>query len=203
MLTPEEKKTRARESKRRSRSRQRQAVIVPTASDWADQFPKQHPALASELDQDAEKFAEAVLFELQINPPHNHFSTLCERCAVDACLDQVSRTLLGLKKGWVRNVQDPSGQLVAGTYFPDELGETIVQDAHLYGLERSQTFSAAYRELLTVLDWKYGEEKTGDARAIKAELEGSYVLPEPVEPKPEPQPDKVQVSPVSRPMHRF
>jgi hypothetical protein len=125
--------------------------------------------------------------ELGMEKPHNHYSTLCERCAIEAALDQVSRTALGFKRGWLREVQMPAGELVAGAYFPDALGESLVQDTHRYELEQSPTFGTAYRELLLVLDKKYGHENTKHARAIKQELSREYVLVVPVEPQPAPE----------------
>ena len=177
-MTPEERTEYQRLAKRRSRERQRQRTVTPTADEWAEQFSKQHPALQTELDQYANEFAKSVLCELQIKSSY----------AIDACLDQVARTSLGLKRNWVRDVQAPNGEMVAGMYFADSLGETIVRDAHMYGLEQSPTFSAGYRELLRILDEKYGYEQTKDAHAIKAELNGSFVLVIPVKPEPAPAP---------------
>jgi hypothetical protein len=174
-----------REAKQRSRQRQRQAMTIPMADVWVEQFPKLHPAIQIESDQYANEFAKSVLSELQIKSSY----------AIDACLDQVARTSLGLKRNWVRDVQMPAGELVSGTYFPDALGSSLVQNTHRYKLERSQTFSAAYRELLEILDKKYGNEQTKDAHAIKAELDGSYVLPAQIEPEPAPEPD-IEARPV-------
>jgi len=175
-----------RTAKQRSRSKAKQlGPQTPTADEWRDQFPKQYPAQQTELDRYATEFAESVLSELQVNSSHE----------IDACLDQVSRSLHGLKRGWLREVQTPAGELVSGAYFPDALG-TIVYDAHRYDLEASPTFSGAYRELLKILDKKYGHEQTKDTRAIKAELDGTYALPpEPEIPRapepPAPEPPKL------------
>jgi hypothetical protein len=184
-MTVEERRTYNAQMKQRSRQRQRQRTVTPTADEWADEFRKQHPGQATESDQYANEFAKSVLSELQIKSSY----------AIDACLDQVTRTSLGLKRNWVRDVQAPNGEMVAGMYFADSLGETIVRDAHVYGLEQSPTFSAAYRELLEILDKKYGHEQTKDARVIRQELLGEYMLVIPVKPEPapksapEPQPD--------------
>jgi hypothetical protein len=183
LMTPEERRAYNAQMKARSRERKKLAVYVFTADEWRDEFRKQHPALQTELDEYAKQFAETVLSELQINSSH----------AIDACLDQVARTLLGLKSGWVRDVQAPAGELVSGAYFGDALGELIVGDTHRNGLERSQTFSAAYRELLKILDKEYGHENSKDALAIKAELNGTYSLP------PEPEPPKAPEPPAPEP----
>ncbi len=97
-------------------------------------------------------------------------------------MDRVARTLFGFtqpdKAIWVRRVTDPDGVVVSGSYFPDVLGSGIVAAAHRYGLEKSQTFSTLYRELLQMLDQRFGHERTEHSIAIHTELEHKYVLPD-------------------------
>jgi hypothetical protein len=91
--------------------------------------------------------------------------------------------LLGLKKKdepWVREVRDPDGVIVSGLNFPDALGSDLIDSVHRHGLEKSQTFATLYRELLEILNKRYGQESTYHARVIKAELAGEYVLSEPI-----------------------
>jgi hypothetical protein len=64
------------------------------------------------------------------------------------------------------------------------IGSHIVADAHRHNLERSQTFLMLYRELLEILDQRFGKPLSEDlierraALDIKAELAGTYALPE-------------------------
>jgi hypothetical protein len=191
-MTPEQQAARReynREQKRKSRANQKTAAYVPTADEWTwkaaevREYEKQvGQKVAEELGRistfetygwSREKFAES--FPLGCGTPEAY------------AVDQVARTLFGFKKNtsvWVHEVQDPNGIIVTGFYFPDVLGSEIVEAAHLYGLERSQTFSTLYRELLQILDKRYGKEPTEHARDITAELADQYVLALP-ETKPE------------------
>jgi hypothetical protein len=185
--TPERREyNRLKKVASRSKAKQgRLATEIPTASEWMEQFPVQHHALHTELNQYVNEFAESVLSELQINSSHS----------IAACLDQVARPLLGLQRGWLREVQAPAGELVSGMYFPEALGESIVHDTHRYHLEQSPTYSATYRELLRILDTKFGHENTEHARSIRQELSGEYVLAIPVDPQPAPEPTPAVAEP--------
>jgi hypothetical protein len=123
-----------------------------------------------------EKFAEA--FPLGCGTPESY------------AVDQVARTLFGFQKPvrdipiWIRAVTDPTGDVVSGFYSPEDLGIEIVGASHRYNLEKSQTFSALYRELLKILDERYGSESK-DSRTIKSELAGTFILFEPLKMEPE------------------
>lgn len=74
-MTPEERKNYDPDAKRRCRTKAKQlwlAQQIPTADEWLDQFPIDHPAQASELNQHATKFAGTVLSELEFIPTHIH-----------------------------------------------------------------------------------------------------------------------------------
>jgi len=176
-LSPEEQdKVRAynREQKQKSREKQRAAVHIPTANEWFDSFPVRFPEESASLDAHCKHILKTIQEELPDFPKEYQANSEAE-CVVDL----VARTLFALKKNWVHEVHSPEGLLVGGMYFPDALGSVIVDAAHRYGLERSQTFAGLYRELLEILDKRYGHENTYDARAIKAELASEYILSEP------------------------
>jgi hypothetical protein len=103
--------------------------------------------------------------------------------AVLETVHKVAWTLFAFKKGWTQSVIDPRGELVGGTYFADVIGSDIVADTHEFSMEKSQTFSTLYRELLRILDQRYGKNLSEDpterraALDIKAELAGEYVPP--------------------------
>jgi hypothetical protein len=100
---------------------------------------------------------------------------------------------------WVREVNNPNGFIVGGLFYPDVLGSGLVTNTHRFGLERSATYAGLYRELLTILDKKFGRNDSGSEGAsasdIKAELSGTYVLPAPPQLK---QPDPT-LQPKSKP----
>jgi len=102
---------------------------------------------------------------------------------LEITVHKVAWCLFSFKKGWTRSVLDPRGELVGGIYFADVIGKDIVADTHKFSLEKSQTFSTLYRELLRILDQRYGGKISEDptenraATDIKKELAGEYVLP--------------------------
>jgi len=103
---------------------------------------------------------------------------------MEITVHKVAWCLFSFKKGWTQSVFDPRGELVGGTYFADVIGKDIVADTHEFSMEKSQTFSTLYRELLRILDQRYGEHLSEDkterraATDIKKELAGEYVLPQ-------------------------
>jgi hypothetical protein len=77
---------------------------------------------------------------------------------------------------WKPQGKNPAGELV-GCCFADVIGQHIVPATHKFNLERSPTYSAAYRELLKILDQRYGKNvESSDpiekqaAMDVKAEL---------------------------------
>ncbi len=103
----------------------------------------------------------------------------------------VAGTLYAFRKDtpvWVHNVSE--GIIVAGSHFPDVLGYQIVSETHRYNLEISPTYSGLYRELLGLLDQRFGNNRDRHSVAIKQELAGQFVLPvESEPPKPELKPE--------------
>ena len=107
-------------------------------------------------------------------------------------LDRVSRALLGLKRNWVKEVSDPNGELVAGSYFIDgcSFASDVIESVYRHGLKQSPTFAASFRELLELLSKRYSRQRDQQGAVVRAELNGTYVYdpPAPPEPKPEPKP---------------
>jgi hypothetical protein len=190
-LSPEEQeKVRAynRAQKAMSRAKQKAMRYVPTASEAFDSYAANHPDRVKELDVYVKDFAAKVSKELC-----RELGSIEEECVID----RVARCVLGLKRGWVDEVMEPFGEIVSGKYFADVSGD-MVESANRHGLKQSSTFAATYRELLEMLDKRYGYERTEDAAIIRAELAGTYALPPLPEPKPElkPEPPKIQDPPL-------
>jgi hypothetical protein len=191
-LSPEaQEKVRAynREQKAKSRAAQKVACHDPTVREAADSFAADHPERARELDAFVKHFAANVTEDLgrQLGSFHKDSTGHVVGWNHDEefTVDRVARILLGLKKAWVQEVQSPDGELVSGMYFADVSG-SLVESVHRHGLKKSPTFAAMYRELLEMLDKRYGRQPTHDAAIVKAELAGEYVLPPLPESKPEP-----------------
>jgi hypothetical protein len=182
-MTPEEQEAQRekwRQEKQAERAEKKRQAYVPTADEWADEFAATEHAKI--LDAHVKEFSNKVVGELGRNLGGPQKDSIGNVVGYDYdeefTVDCVARTLLGLKKNWVQEVRSPDGEIIAGLYFADSLGN-VVESAHRHGLKKSQTFSLLYRELLEILDKRYGHESTYDARAIKAELAGEYVLSEP------------------------
>jgi hypothetical protein len=188
-MTTEEQRKQSRERQQRHREKKRQAAYIPSADEAFDQFPEEQTQVLREHVRDV---LQQVKSELGLEGFGNYQDNQNAEYAIDA----VACTLFALKKNWVREVRSPNGVMVGGTYFPDALGSVIVEAAHRYGLEKSQTFATLYRELLQMLDKRYGKEPTEHARDIKAELAGSYVLLSETKPEPKPEVPEVQPEPL-------
>ena len=133
--------------------------------DWSEKFPEEN----AELTTYEKDFAAKVSAELGRTPD-------------DETLGWVTTPLFSFKKDkypWVRDVTN--GVIVGGTLYPDVLGSGLVENTHRFELEKSPSYSFAYRELLTILDNRFGHNVNGSegasARDIKADLAGKYVLP--------------------------
>jgi hypothetical protein len=207
-LTPEEREAQRdkwREEKRHERQEKHRAAYIPTAEEWADEFAATERAKT--LDAYVKQFSSKVVEELgrELGGPHKDSMGNVVGYDYDEefTVDRVARTLLGLKKNWVHEVRSPDGEMVAGLYFADSFGG-VVESAHRHGLKQSPVFAASFRDLLEMLNKRYGSQHTDDATAVRAELAGTYVYvpPQPKlvpksEPKPEPKPDVV--TPVAEP----
>ncbi len=189
-MSPEEQQIQRekwRTEQAQSREQNRRARHLPTAEEWAEEFST--TPQFKELKQYADNFSTKVTEEI------GHQLTIGEGYAVEL----VAWILLSLKKNWVRDVCEPSGDFfVGGLYFADAIGSVIVEAAHR-GLDKSPTFTAVYKELLPILDKKFGHDNTEDSRDVRLELAGRYVLPVPPQPK-QPEPVKPQPKPQEPPV---
>jgi hypothetical protein len=207
-MTPEQQAARReynREQKRKSRANHKAAAYTPTADEWFDSFPTSEHY--EELKSYAKRFEETVAEELgrEVKDPRFPLGYISPEAET---AELVAWTLFSFKKNLIKRVDTPSGEVFGGMYFADVLGSGIVARTHRFNPEASQTYSTAYRELLLLLDRRYGKEPTQHARDIKAEIAGEYLLlpeakPEPKEPteqaKPEPKPEIP--TPVAEPVH--
>lgn len=161
----EQEKVRAynREHKKKSRAKAK-AAQTPSADEASDQFPEEQTQLLREHVSD-------VLKQIKLELGLENFGAYQDNQNAEHAIDAVVWTLFSLKKNWIREVHSPDGLLAGGSYFPDALGAVIVESAHRYGLTKSQSFATHYRELLRILDKRFGGDETKDSRAIKAELQ--------------------------------
>jgi hypothetical protein len=175
-LSPEEQQEqRAKWRNAQTKSRaNRKAEQTLTADEWFEQFfgSPQYEETRKLAEQQHDKISEELGIDAQAWSRHPGFYSV----------DTVLWTLYGFKKNFVREVTEPKGVRVAGLIFPDVIGSHIVADAHRHNLEQSQTFSMLYRELLEILDQRFGKHLSDDpierraALDIKAELSGTYAL---------------------------
>ena len=176
-----------REQKATNRAAKKEAekrAQILTADEAAESFAAEHPERVKQLDQYVKEFAAAVSKELG-----RPFDSIAEQYVTD----RVCRSLVGLQRGWIAKCQSPggdpaTGELIAGSYFSDVCSD-MIEDAHRYGLRQSPSFDSAYLELLELVVKRYGKVPVSfDVQIAKAELAGTYTLPEPPEtPAPEPQ----------------
>lgn len=184
-LSPEEQENvRAynREKKRESRQKQRLATYIRTAEEWSDEFASSFPEQVNELNAYVKELSDRIVEELgrKLGNPQKDSTGNVVGWNYDEeyTVDRVGRTLLGLKKGWVRRVWCPEGELVAGSYFADadcSFASDVIESAYRHGLKQSPTFVASFRELLELLNKSYGRQQNQDSAAVRAELAGTYV----------------------------
>jgi len=184
------KKDSSKERTQRYRERLRE-----NADEWADAWGERYPTQSAEVSGFVKGIGRKVLEEFTPNPQrHLYFRPF----SVEETVDYVARTLYAFRKDgdvWVRKTSD--GIIAAGSYFPDGLGWMIVTGTHENNLETSPTYSALYRELLLILDQRFGNNHDRNSEAIKQELAGKFVLS--VESKPEPsKSEPIQVKPEPR-----
>src|ERR1700675_1394425 len=57
-----------------------------------------------------------------------------------------------------RKVNNPSGVMIGGGYYPEVLGKTLVPYTHYFKLRQSPTFASLYDSVLSELDRRYAAE---------------------------------------------
>src|SRR5260370_11880269 len=181
------------EQKQKSRASQKAAQVTTYAEwawDWIQKFPQQY----KELTAYQNKFSAQVQEELGRKLSDDEAETLSYASVASYCFKKTGSPL-------VRVVSDPKGIIVGGSFYPEVIGRDLVKNTHRFGLETSATYAGLYRPLLAVLDKKFGRtpkegSEAESARAVKADLSGTYVLPAPPQPKPDPKPGlKIQEAP--------
>jgi len=181
------------------------------AAEWVENWDSRYPAHTAERREYVRNIASKVAEEIGYTPTFETFGWPREKYAAtfplghhpaEETVGYVAGTLYAFRKDtpvWVHNVSE--GIIVAGSHFPDVLGYQIVSETHRYNLEISPTYSGLYRELLGLLDQRFGNNRDRHSVAIKQELAGQFVLPvesEPPKPevkKPEPKPSAPSIEP--------
>ncbi len=157
------------------------------AVEWIENWDSRYPAHATERREYVRTIASKVAEEIGYTPTFETFGWPREKYAAifplghhpaEETVGYVAGTLYAFRKDtsvWVHNVSE--GVIVAGSHFPDVLGYQIVSETHRYNLEISPTYSSLYRELLGLLDQRFGNNDDRHSIAIKQELAGQFVLP--------------------------
>src|SRR5260370_37399298 len=169
------------------RERVRERTRIQDAYEWTDNWDIRYPEQAAEVRDFIRQIQRKVAEE--IGQGHHPAKE-----KIEYVVDYVVRTLFAFRKGtpvWVCPVSN--GIIVAGSHFPDVIGIELVVETHKQNLEVSPTYSALYRELLLILDSRFGNNNDRDSEAIKQELAGTFVLPvqQPEPPKPLPSLEEV------------
>src|SRR5258706_10721363 len=118
-MSPEEQETVRsynRAQKQKSRENQKTARYIPAADEVFDAFPVEFPEREKELDVYVKQFSNKVVEELGRGLGGPRKGPLGNAVGWDLdeefTVDRVARILLGLKKGWVQNVENPEGEVV-------------------------------------------------------------------------------------------
>jgi hypothetical protein len=175
------------------RERVRENERMQDAAEWTEKWDSRYPAQAAELREFEKEISRKIADEIGYISTFEAFGWPREKFAdsfplghhpAEETVHRVAETLYALRKDtpvWVRKVAE--GIVVAGLYFPEMLGHEIVSATHKYNLEISPTYSAIYRELLGLLDARFGSNRDRNSAAIKQELAGKFVLLSEVRPE--------------------
>jgi hypothetical protein len=196
-MTPEEQEAQREEwrtAQAARREEQRLSKYVPTADEWRDEFAATEHCKT--LNVHTKQFSAKVAEELgkEVGSVRVKTGSGAHEYYDDDggyALDRVARTLLGLKRNWVKQVSDPSGELIAGSHFADPdcgFASELIESVYRHGLKKSPTFAASFRELLEMLDKRYGSQRTEGAAVVRAELAGTYIFVPHAPPQRTPEP---------------
>jgi hypothetical protein len=183
-LNMSKKKDDSTERTKRYRERKRENERIQDAWEWFENWDERYQEQAAEVDDYVRNTQRTIVEELgrKLGGCLKDSTGRVVDDAEEETLDRILRSLYAFKKDtsvWVR--QTTNGIIVAGMYHPDVLGYDIVAATHRRNLEISPTYSAVYRELLSILDQRFGNNQDRDSATIKRELAGKVVLP--VEPE--------------------
>lgn len=154
------------------RERVRLATTEVTADEFFDAFHVRFPAQHAAISKYAKEFEAAVARELGVEKIDD--VAPCSPGSEDIVytLDRVATILYCFQHDVIHRVtlSGTSAEFFGGTYYADVLGDKLVKETHRFDLERSATYSAAYRELLGLLDRRYGRNNDENSNAVRAEL---------------------------------
>lgn len=163
------------------REKIRLGKIIPSAYHF--EMPEEQVKALREY---VESISETIKAEGSVLDPYDEF-----------ILRNLCRVLHGFDKEWIQKVTDPDGVLIGGC-FPDAVASEVIQHFHREGqLTKSETFLELYKKFIHRVGQYYRHAPATDdyIRNIKAEIAGTYRLPEPKpEKKPEPKPEiKIEI----------
>jgi hypothetical protein len=168
------------------RERVRENERMQDAAEWTEKWDNRYPEQAAELRAFEKEISRKIADEIRYVSQFESVGWPREKYAeafplghhpAEETVHLVADTLYALRKDtpvWVRKVAE--GIVAAGLYFPEMLGHEIVSATHKYHLEISPTYRALYRELLGLLDQRFGSNRDRNSMAIKQELAGKFVL---------------------------
>jgi hypothetical protein len=169
------------------RERVRENERMQDAAEWTEKWDNRYPAQAAELREFEKEISRKIADEIGYVSSFETYGWPREKYAeafplghhpAEETVHRVAHTLFAFRKDtpiWLRKVTE--GIVAAGLYFPDMLGYEIVSAAHRFNLEISPTYSEVYRELLGLLDARFGSNRDRNSLAIKQELARKFVLP--------------------------
>jgi hypothetical protein len=169
------------------RERVREQERMQDAAEWTEKWDSRYPAQAAELRAFEREIGRKIADEIGYVSTFETIGWPREKYAegfplghhpAEETVHRVAHTLFAFRKDtpvWVRQVSE--GIVTAGNCFPDALGYEIVSATHRFNLEISPTYSAVYRELLGLLDQRFGSNRDRNSITIKQELAGKFVLP--------------------------
>ena len=169
------------------RERVKENERMQDAAEWAENWDSRYPKQAAELRDYVRSIQRKVAEEIGYVSTFETFGWPREKYAeafplghhpAEETVSYVAATAYAFRKDtpvWVRKVSE--GIITAGGCFPDVIGFEIVSETHRLNLDVSPTYSALYRELLSILDQRFGNNRDRNSAAIKQELAGKFVLP--------------------------
>jgi hypothetical protein len=153
--------------------------------EWLEGWEERHPKQSAEVREFVRDAQRKIAEEIGYTPGFETHGWPREKYAArfplghhpgEETTGYVLWTLYAFRKDTSVFVREfPEGIVTAGN-FPDIIGLEIVSETHRLNLEVSPTYSALYRELLSILDQRFGNNRDRNSAAIKQELAGTFVL---------------------------
>jgi hypothetical protein len=161
-LTPEQQEQqRARWREAQSKSRAGKKVAeTPTYDEWSWEFHIRFPEQFDNLNSYTKDFVKTVAEELAREPNELPVEQIA----------QVAWVLRSFEKRLIQTVLDPNGEIFGGLLYADSIGKYVVAAAAKFNLTKSLTFLTAFKELLRLLNDRYGTNTDQHAQAVKQAL---------------------------------